>query len=78
MLTFRRHHTETPPWAQAAVCPEYHLSGLELELIDLIDARERAEYGGFDDVAELDAQIAALQEELAEAAGMAAPSAPAA
>jgi hypothetical protein len=66
MLTFRRHHhEETPAWVQAPVCPEYRVSGLELRLIDLVELRERSVRGGFDDVADLDAEIAEVRAELA-------------
>ncbi|HEX7134645.1 MAG TPA: hypothetical protein VF228_18875 [Iamia sp.] len=66
MLTFRRHHhEESPAWVQAPACPEYRVSGLELRLIDLVELRERSVRAGFDDVAELDAEIAEVRGELA-------------
>lgn len=66
MLTFRRsHHEHVPAWVQAPACPEYRASGLELRLIDLVELRERSARAGFDDVADLDAEILGVQAELA-------------
>lgn len=66
MLTFRRHHHEqSPAWVQAPVCPEYRVSGLELRLIDLVELRDRSARAGFDDVADLDTEIAEVRSELA-------------
>ena len=46
-----------------------HELGLELELIELVEQRERAtRQGRVQDVARLDAQIAGLQAELADTA----------
>lgn len=67
MLPFRRHHprvTEPPPWTLSPVCAEYHASGLELRLIDLVDERDRWLRVGRD-VGSLDEEIADLQDELA-------------
>lgn len=66
MLTFRRHHHDAEPaWAQAAVPDEFRASGLELQLIDLVDLRDRSARAGFDDVDVLDAEIAEIRDELA-------------
>lgn len=66
MLTFRRHHRdESPAWIQGPACVEYRASGLELRLIDLVELRARSARAGFDDVADLDAEIAEVRDELA-------------
>jgi len=65
MLPFRRHHHDAaPPWVQAAPCPEYRASGLELRLIDLVELRGRSARAGFDDVRALDAEILEVRTEL--------------
>jgi hypothetical protein len=65
MLTFRHHHPDSrPAWTEAPACAEYRTTGLELRLIDLVELRERSERAGFDDVADLDAQIAEVRQEL--------------
>ena len=66
MLTFRRHHHEVDPaWAHAATPPEFRATGLELQLIDLVDLRDRSARAGFDDVDALEAEIAEVRDELA-------------
>ncbi len=69
MLTFRRPHRddvpEAPAWARAPQCDEYRASGLELQLIDLVEMRDRSVRAGFDDVAALDAEIDEVRAELA-------------
>ncbi len=66
MLTFRRHHHEAEAaWAQASVPPEFRASGLELELIELVDLRDRSARAGFDDVDSLNGQIAEVRDQLA-------------
>lgn len=66
MLTFRRHHREADPaWAHASIPSEFRASGLELELIELVDLRDRSAYAGFDDVDELESRIAEVRDELA-------------
>lgn len=74
MLTFRRHrHPRTDPaapagplpWLASEGCAEFQATGLELELIDLVDERDRSRRAGFDDVAELEERIVAVQQELA-------------
>ena len=67
MLPFRRHQPEPTPWTQAPVCAEYHASGLELRLIDLVDQREQAIRAGRD-VVRLDVEIAEVNDELARVA----------
>ena len=66
VLTFRRHHPEAEPaWAHASIPAEFRASGLELQLIDLVDLRDRSARAGFDDVEALDLEIAELRDELA-------------
>lgn len=69
MLTFRRPHRDdapaVPAWAQAPRCAEFAATGIEIELIDLVERRERSARAGFADVAALDAEIAELRSELA-------------
>lgn len=70
MLTFRRHHPDShPAWTGAPACAEYRATGLELRLIDLVELRERSARAGFDDVADLDAQIAEVRAELVALGG---------
>jgi hypothetical protein len=65
VLTFRRHHQPEPAWASATIPPEFRASGLELELIELVDLRDRSARAGFDDVDALDGRIAEVRDELA-------------
>jgi len=67
MLTFRRHHQndERPAWISGPACVEYRVSGLELRLIDLVELRARSARAGFDDVADLDVELAEVRAELA-------------
>lgn len=52
---------------------EDHLVGLELQLVEVVENKQRAEVQGRDDDAEsLDGEIAALQAELAQGADEAA------
>ena len=67
MFPFRSDHSAPEPaWCRATVCNEFHASGLELRLIDLVELRDRSERAGFDDVDEIQSEIDEVQRELAE------------
>ncbi|HYI61447.1 MAG TPA: hypothetical protein VEW93_06535 [Acidimicrobiales bacterium] len=69
MLTFRRHRTDgptrAPAWMLDDCCSEFRASGLELQLIEAVEARDRLQRGGVGDRDEVEAEIARLQDELA-------------
>lgn len=70
MFPFRHQNsTPEPAWCRATVCNEFHASGLELRLIDLVELRDRSERAGFDDIDEIEAEIDEVQRELAEISG---------
>jgi hypothetical protein len=64
MLTLRHHRTERPAWQAPPVCAEFRGSGIELQLIDAVDALERAESAGSPDRTALALQVRRLQDEL--------------
>ena len=70
MLTFRRSPrppAEVPAWLASDGCAEFRAVGLELQLIDAVERRDRFRRGGVGDLSEIDAEVADLQAELARA-----------
>lgn len=70
MLTFRRHRrsdgpSEGPAWMVEDGCSEFLATGLELQLIDALEARDQLQRGGVGDRDEVEATIARLRDELA-------------
>lgn len=71
MLTFRRSRraaaepTGAPAWAGQSGCSEFQAMGLELELLDAQERRDQVRRGGVGDLAEIEAEIARLQDDLA-------------
>jgi len=58
------HHTSAPTWEAGEPCEEFRAIGTELQLIDAVDALERAEAAGAPDRAELAERVRQLQDEL--------------
>lgn len=60
-----RHHRHQPqPWEGPARCDEFRGTGIELQLIDAVDALERAEAAGSPDRTALAVQVRRLQDQL--------------
>ena len=64
MLALRHPRHEPHAWEAAPACDEFRGSGIELQLIDAVDALERAEAAGSPDRTALALQVRRLQEEL--------------
>jgi hypothetical protein len=61
---FHHTHHQPQPWEQPAHCDEFRGTGIELQLIDAVDALERAEAAGSPDRTALALQVRRLQDEL--------------
>lgn len=66
MFAVRHQQDPSAPhaWQEPTVCEEFRSSGLELELIDAVDALERAEAVGRPETTALALRVRHLQDEL--------------